>query len=351
MAPIDRAFNAIRERCRLALRIKFQRGVVYQAEPLLAEEFRLIQHHRFEEALVQIVEFGDQLRQHGHAFHVIGSGGSSVILFLLGISEVDPVIFDTHFQRLWCTTSGEPPMVTFVVLPVEGDSWKEQPTFGFFTAHPMTALETLPELLDRQFPDVSFCMNDKAVFATIQAGDTEGVFGLDSEPVRSLLTQVRPSRIKSLATVTALAHIAHHHPKVVSDFLNILDERANDRTKNLPGHRNTGQRLPILFQEVIMSQLHRKLRIPWDKTYRTVQMAAKRKAESLEQLCGTLGLAEESEDGELLEHLIEASTWAVCRAHHAANAITSYRAACYRTFHRQAFEDTLQAVLQQEQVT
>jgi hypothetical protein len=107
------------------------------------------------------------------------------------------------------------------------------------------------------------------------------------------------------------------HPKIAETF-NVEHEQESP--------------LPIVFQETIMARLHRQGRVPWNETYRCVQTAAKGRAVHAADVEG------------LLNQLTEASRWAVCRAHHVANAITSYRAAYYRTFHRQAFENALQRV-------
>ncbi len=97
-----------------------------------------------------------------------------------------------------------------------------------------------------------------------------------------------------------------------------------------------------------MQLLHRHAGLAWEKTYRFVQAAAKGRMTDQHELWKPVleGLEQEHRaTGKLLfERLIAASRWAVCRAHHVANAITSYRAAYYRTFHRQEFEDVLRQV-------
>lgn len=65
-----------------------------RSEPLFDAEVALIRSSNFEATLVQMVEYGDQLRERNVNFHVIGSGGSSVILYVLGMSEVNPVLHD-----------------------------------------------------------------------------------------------------------------------------------------------------------------------------------------------------------------------------------------------------------------
>ena len=345
MTTREKDFNAIIERCRLALRIKFQDGSQYHAEPLLEAEVQSIRRLGFVQALIQIVEFGDYLHKQKTAFNVIGAGGSSLILYLLGISEVDPVRYDTYFQRLWCTSNGEPPTVSFVLLPDDGRALKDLPQSEYVTAHAMSALEAVPELIRRRLPKVSLRMTEKAVFDSIQSGDTSGVFQLETESIQTLLSQVRPPRIKWLATVTALEQVSHSHPEITSEFVSTLE----DRSKNPTTNKKSRKRLPILFQEVVMSQLQRRFQIPWNETYRYVQTAAKQRADDIEHIWGELGLRIESfePDGrELLKHLAKSSQWAVCRAHHVANTITSYRAAYYRILHRRVFEEVLQEVRQ-----
>ena len=91
------AFEGILERCRLVIRLKYLGGTHFRAEPRFDAQVALIRRLSFEETLAQIVEYGDQLRQSKVEFHVIGAGGSSIILYLLGMSEVDPVRHEAHF--------------------------------------------------------------------------------------------------------------------------------------------------------------------------------------------------------------------------------------------------------------
>ena len=339
MVGTNAEFDAILQRCRLALRLKYVHGIEYQAEPLFEAEISLIRKRGFEDSLVQFVERGDRLRQSGERFHLIGSGGSSVIFFLLGMSEVDPVRHRTHFQRFWQTASGEPPILQFVVLSRSHADWDQTPTPKGVSVHSMTALEAIPAQLERRLTGVSVTKSDEATLLSLHTGDTDGLFQLESEQARWLLTQVRPTRIKGLAMVTALAQIGHSHPEVVAECLQCLQTRSGLR--QAPSGR-VDRGLPLLFQETIMSLLHRHVGLPWEETYRFVLEAAKDRMTDQHDLWKPVleGLERHHRtDGEvLLRKLIAASHWAVCRAHHLANAITSYKAAFFRTHHREDFE-------------
>ena len=342
MVGTNAEFDAILERCRLALQLKYVHGIEYQAMPLFEAEISLIRKRGCEDSLVQFVECGDRLRQNGVRFHLIGSGGSSVILFLLGMSEVDPVRHRTHFERFWQTASGEPPILQIVVLPRSHVDWTQIPCPKGVSVHPMTALEAIPSKLERRLTEVSVTKSDEATLVSLHSGDTDGVFQMESEQVRWLLTQVRPTRIKGLAMVTALAQIGHSHPEVVAECLQCLQARSATRKASGRGVDPEVWGLPFLFQENIMRLLRRQTGLPWEETYRFVLEAAKDRMTDQHDLWKPVheGLERHHRtDGEVqLRKLIAASHWAVCRAHHLANAITSYKAAFFRTHHREDFE-------------
>lgn len=212
----------------------------------------------------------------------------------------------------------------------------------------MTALEGIPDLLQARLPNTAVLATEKTVFEAIQRGDTEGIFQFETEPVRSLLSQFGPSRIRDLGTVTALNQIGITHPEVVVEYLERHHGKRSKRLQRPVVEAELTPLLPLLFQETIMTLLHRHARLAWEETYRFVQAAAKGRMTDQHELWKPVLKGLEQQHGAtgklLFENLITASRWAVCRAHHVANAITSYRAAYYRTFHRQEFEDVLRQV-------
>lgn len=344
------AFERILERCRLAIRLKHLHGTRFRAEPLFKAEVQQIRRLSFENALVQIVEFGDQLRRGTLAFHLAGSGGSSMVLFLLGFSEVDPVRHHTYFQRLWLTASGEPPILQFVTMPSRQGDWDEIRRPSCVTVHPMTSLEAIPTQLERQLTGVCLQKSDNSTFSSLRAGDTDGIFQLESEHVRGLLTQIRPNRIQTLAYVTALQQVSHTHPEAVTEFLETVQLRSAFEPENqLQLHSNAIGNLPIIYQETIMSLLRSHAGLPWHETYRFVRTAANGRMTDQHELWNPVleGLERRHRaNGDVLfQKLVGACRWAVCRAHHVANAITSYKAAYFRTHYREAFERAKQLMV------
>lgn len=347
MIATTRAFNAILTRCRLSLGINYPGSRRCRAEPIFEAEVRLIRELQHEEFLVGAVEYGDELRSRKAAFHMIGAAGSSLIFYLLGFSKVDPVRYGTFFQRLW-TNKVRPPTLLFVLLPLDRQIWNDLPSPPQITVHPMTALEAVPELIRRRLPNTSLRESEIPVFEAIQRGDTEGVFQLESESIRPFLSQVGASTTKGLATVTALEQISHSRP---AEALMWLQGLVAKKAHESPRPKTKGESLlgrPFLFQEGIMSLLHRQAGLPWGQTYRFIKAAANSRMTDEHDLWKpTLAglLARYSDNAEaVFRNVIAASGWAPCRAHHSANSITSYRAAYYRTFHRREFEDALQEV-------
>lgn len=343
-------FDSVIERCRLALRLKYPRGTLYHAEQRFEAEVRLIQKLGFEGAVVQIVEFGDQLCRGEAVFHLVGSGGSSMVLFLLGFSEVDPVRYDTHFQRLWLTASGEPPILQFVAMPSRHGGWDEICRPSCVTIHPMTSLEAIPAQLEQRLTRVCLQKSDHSTFASLQAGDTDGIFQLESEYVRELLTQIRTSRIQTLACATALDQISHAHPEVVAEFLEqVRVSSALVPTIEWDTDSDVAAGRPFLYQETIMSLLRSHAGLPWHETYRVVRTAGNGRMTDQHELWNPVleGLKRRhGKNGNMLFHkLVAACRWAVCRAHHVANAITSYKAAYFKTHHQKAFERAKQHMM------
>lgn len=337
------AFETIIDRGQVALRSRSFCKYKNQAEPLFDAEVALIRSSNFIAALVQMVEYGDQLRRRNVNFHVIGSGGSSVILYVLGMSEVNPVLHDTYFQRFWQTSSGEPPILQLVADTFGKPDFGEVPPPSYVSAHPMTSLEAIPKRLESKVGPVKTFKLDQATLASLQAGDTDGVFQLHNERAKWLLSQIRPVNIEELARVTALEQISHSNAEIVVNYLEQYREIITARC--ILGCRASEEaryRLPFLFQELLMCRMRRLAKLPWNEVYPFVRTAAKGQVDEQHSLWKAALVAMKDqcpEDAEtLLKRIVDSSRWAVCRAHHVANAVTSYKAAYYRTHHRMEFD-------------
>ena len=348
---MELAFHTIIEQGRKDLRSKYLHGIQCRAEPLFNAEVALIQSLHFEDALMEMADYGEQLRQQQLYFHAIGSGCSSIVLYVLGISGVNPIKHDTFFQRFWLTSSGEPPILKMVVDSIGKQGFGDilQPTG--VSAHSMTVLEAIPNRVESAVGAIKTTSMDQATLTSLQAGSTDDVFQFHSERAKWLLSQIRPTNIEELAVVTALEQLSHNHPEVIFSYLE--QHREILITRYVTGHGASPEakhRLPILFQESLMSLLRHLAKLPWNDTYPFIRDAAKGRVDDQHKYWQTaLRLMNDRspEDAErLLSTTAESSRWAVCRSHHIANDLTSYKAAYCRTHHRVEFENARTQIIE-----
>ena len=344
-------YDEILRKCQSALRLRFDGALLPQAESCFDAERNLIEERGFSNVLIQAVEFATEQKQHGRAIHLIGSGCSSMINYLLDLSKVDPIEHRTLVQRFWLTGNDAPPTFQFVVASTDKDTTTEIPVPDHVSIHPMTSLESIPVIVERMFPEINIPINDPATFDAITAGDTDGVFQFETEYARKLAARIRPRRIDGLAVITALTVIECSEPSVVSNFL----ARSTESSKADQQHRDLRVGMvphldALLFQESILLLLHHQVGLTWPEAYRFLLDAAKGRRRENHSLWkeAVSKAARDAHDEigaeQLIEALMKASRTATCRAHHVANAITSYRAAFLRTHHRTAFQQAFESV-------
>ena len=208
--------------------------------------------------------------------------------------------------------------------------------------HGMTPLETIPyRLLDLP------CSNcDDTTFKEMSAGQTDGVFQLDTEAAREIATTIRPATMRELATVSALSIRLSSEPGAVSDFLRHRDEP-------LSGEVTSPIKAPgtLLFQEELMVVLHHTFRLRWSEAYRFIREANRNHGLTTDQPMYRTALTGATASGtgdtdprRLLNRLARDSRAAVCLAHHLANAVTTYRAAFLKTHFAVKFAEQLEEV-------
>ena len=282
-------YDEVLRKCQSALRLRYDGALRPQAERCFDDERQLIEERGFSNVLVQVVEFATEQRQHGRACHLIGSGCSSMINYLLDLSEVDPIEHRTLFQRFWITSDGSPPTFQFVVASPANDTKIEIPVPENVSVHPMTPLEQIPVIVERKFPEINIPMNDPATFEAITAGDTDGVFQFETECVRKLAALIRPRRIDDLAVITALAVIECSEPSVVADFL----ARSTESSK--ADHQQRDLRVgrfphldALLFQESILLLLHHQVALTWSDSRRFILDSVKHRLNENQRYCQML---------------------------------------------------------------
>lgn len=341
-------FAAMIQKCQTALEIKYDGKQLVEAKACLEAEQKLIEDLRLTEVLLRAAEFGSKLQQSGRACRLNGSSCSSMVNFLLGLSEVDPIRHHTLSQRFWITNSGAAPRFRFLVELDHEHTLNDSQLPEGTIVHEMTPLEVVADIAQRQHPRIDIPTSDVATFEAMTAGDTDGVFQFESDHVRRLVGKIRPRSIDDLAIVTALAAIECSHPEVAADFVS-QHEQPPQAELHFEALSVTQFKAP-LFQETIMSILHYIVGLGWIDSWRFILESVKNRLNPNHPLWEEAArkAIHKSEDetkvNQWIESLAQASRIATCRAHHLANAITSYRAAFIRTHFRKQFEQTLETV-------
>ena len=334
--PNDFGIEEIARRCIAAISGRCSVDDRAVALKTLNDELTLIQVSDFDSPVASAFRFAEERRDRGRTVRLIGSGCTSLVNYLLGLSDVDPVRFQLPHQRFWATNNRETPSYMFVA-DLEEDQLDQR--LPGLIIHRMTPLEAIPyRLLDSPCPKA-----DDATFKEISAGHTDGVFQLDTEAAREIATRVHPATVRDLATVSALTIRQFSDPGAVSDFLKHREELPSGE-----GASAINASGPWLFQEELMAVLHHTFRLRWSEAYRFIREANRNRGLTTDHPMYRTALAgtTTSEAGDtaprrLLNKLARDSRSAVCLAHHLANALTTYRAAFLKTHFPARFEKQL----------
>lgn len=329
-------FDHLADRCRQALPTKYQKGIQFQAGLLLEVELATIKIRDWQSAFLEAEQVADSHRRNGWVCRLVGSGCSSLVNYVLGLSDVDPVKYRLHHQRFYSTAGNALPRFQFSAAHPEQAESVSRNNPAFVTWRPMAPLERAAWLTAcASIHDT--VGHDHSTLSQLWERDHCGIFQFEHDGARRLVAVLKPARIRDVATVTALDLIELSRPDIVACYLQGHPDRKaipKDQRKFLPAP-------PILFQEQIMTLLRRWSRTPWNDTYEFVKIASRDGLDQSElgktvqerlEMCGPAEQAMER-----FQTLASAATYSVCLAHHAANAITSCRAAYLVNHHQDAY--------------
>ena len=333
-----KSHDEIVQRCCSSIQRRY--SIVDQPNALrrLKREFDFVRQRGFISRLQEALNLADSLTESHTAFRLIGSGCTSYVNYLLGLSEVNPVLFRLPWQRFWATSNGEAPTFLFVA-----DLANEEPTRRIrgLTIHRMSVLETIPHRLRAiEIPEF-----DKATFDRISAGDTAGIFQFENDAARELAVRLRPTTVRELATVTALALRECSDPELAAVFIR------NHNRNNIGDHTDDARNsAPMLFQEELIAVLHQRAGLNPFQAYEFI-LQSSRKIGGLsvdhplyqKALHGASARKNNAVNAQqVVQRVARDSNSAVCLAHHVANAITSYRSAYLKTYYPERIEKLLE---------
>ena len=331
--------DEIVQRCCSSIRSRF--SIVNQPRALrrLKSEINIVQQRGFMPLLREVLELSERLTECCLSFRLIGSGCSSFVNYLLGLSEFNPVRFRLPYQRFWTTKEGNVRTFTFVVDPNDTDIPESS---SGIKIHGMTPTELIPYRLKTiEVPDF-----DKATFEMLAQGDTSGVFQLENDAVRDVAVRFRPTTVRDLATVTALALRESSDPELAAEF---LEHRSINRSGNNPTASQSP--VPLLFQEELMTVLNQRTTLSLSEAYFFTRESAKKGGLPVDHPLyekALKGATSKGQNADQAQRLVKTLEWesrsAVCLAHHLSNAITTYRAAYLKRHYPTRFERLLEEI-------
>jgi len=358
--------DRLRQYCNERLKLAYQPQEQAWAGRRLQQEMKVIeaggQWQTFEEAQRSV----QQIRDQGGDCQLIGAGCSSLVLYLLGLSDIDPIIHGLLFERFLQTHSLRTVQLHFVTYlkPVPFGAEYQ----SLFTARSSRAVrfkqatpfEAVPGLVveeirrnDRNFDLTSIPPHDEMAYATLRSGCTDGLSHFDSLDARRLLSDLKPRSLPEIAAINAILIAETDEPGILDEFVQrgfIKDRQVSAEwlvQKTLDDTRGM-----ILFQEQIMLVLNRVADIPLADAYTFIKAVCKRRWEQVATfrewfVAAAVGNGmDEPKALTLLESIRNSATRAVCKAHHLSEALTTYRTAFLKAHFPKEFDRALHVIQQ-----
>ena len=357
----------LRRLCLDRLPDRYEQACFRQATRWLDHELAILDRlGRVDEflAVAEIVEFAGQ---EDIPLRLTGSGCSSIIPYLLGFSDVDPLRYHLYFER-FCDPQGRwaPPFV----IQVDGEHQERISriaSLGYGKDFMEKAIHFTPAVTGERIPmlvveslqrergctvDLSqIPLDDDQAFRLIQRGKTKGFGVLYDDGFRELLPNLRPGSIEDLAAIETLYSLSIDCGDLMEQYL----QRA--RETQFPGSDNpdilealSETRGLILYQEQIMMLLDRIGGICPADGFDSIKAAIKGKAATVGGYRGqfirtAIENGTDKETGErLFEQITEAAGYAFCKANSVAEAMTTYKAAYLKAHYRPEVENVLEDV-------
>lgn len=319
-----------------------------QATIRLRREFSLIEHQGHGPAFGFLAEIERFTNHQGIFCRLAGAGPCSIVCFLLGLTEVDPIKHNLPIERFVT----EPKVGFFLILGHQHmkqaqEFLNEKRDFvGTLRIHSANILEMRPEAvadLIRVKVDPGFHLRqiptkDDRTVKLLRAGAFEELLPYKSEELLQTLNGLKPDNLESLTDILTAYQIGAYR----EDFFEEYVKSPLDRTQSVEGRSQAGQSQGmLLYQEQIMNLLHRKAKVPMSATYRFVKQAAK--GREIAMVLGQILASNEgtkSREAEILglfNKLQEAASYVVCKAHQLATTLPLWQAAFLKANFPQEF--------------
>ena len=330
-----------------------------EARPLveqrLRQELNTIQANGQADVFVEAQRTVLGLRDQGVSYQLIGAGCSSLVCYLMQLSEIDPVLHGLPYERFLEANTSKFIQFQFVAQ-LQTDkirdglsSIQSSPSNCAVSIRQATFREAIPwfvtKEIRRTYPDFDLTTvpeTDQATFETLQPDNMDGI------ETRRLRSHTKVRCLTDIAVCTSLQMGEVHESGMIREFLHREAKLNRHEPENWIVEQTLQEtRGMILFQEQIMLILNRVADIPLAASYAFIKTVCKGQWEQVAsfrewfmvQAIGN-GMNEPCAH-RLFVEIRNAATRAVCKAHYLSEAVTSYRTAFLKAYFPEEFSRTL----------
>jgi DNA polymerase-3 subunit alpha len=187
-------------------------------------------------------------------------------------------------------------------------------------------------------------LDDPETYALLQRGDAKGVFQLESEGIRALLTQMRPDNIRDIIAIMALYRPGPLQGGMVDSYVN----RKHGRERPTYQHPVMEEVLKetygvMVYQEQIMRLLNRLGGIELSSAYACIKAISKKKEDIIDQRYAEFvqgarerGLSQDIID-DIWNKIIVFAGYGFNKSHSAAYALIGYQTAYLKAHYTPEF--------------
>lgn len=352
--------DQLRQHCEKRLSLLFSFEDRLWVRHRLKMEFEVIEAKGQMESFEQAQWAAELLKLQGSTFQLVGAGCSSLVSYVMGISDVNPWEHSLLYERFLEASSSGKIHFQFVVHPPIGRaiddclSLKSNSAFDTVRIQPATLLESLPSLVTQAiqgtipgFELTSIPLNDVATFKALMTNSVHEIEGSE------ILSEMKPRCLTDIAAFTAIRTQDFHDKRTLKEFIRRKSKPTQRSSENWLAERILLEtRGMILFQEQIMLMLNQIADIPLTDAYQFIKAVCKQEWEHVATIrewfmVGSKGNGiEESVAHTLFQEIMNTAATSACKAHHLSQALTLYRTAFLKTHFPSQFSMILQTVQQ-----
>ena len=359
--------DQLRQRCETQLPVMFSDQDRPWCGQRLRQELQTIQTNRQVDAFEEADRKVQALRDQGFYCRLYGSGCSSLVSYLMNLSEVDPVQHALPYER-FLETSSSKLLLQFRFVVHQPTSLEGEATTLIQTESPNQVVnfqqsnspDAIPfwvtQEVRRTVPDFdlnSIPWDDETAFEVLQSGNVEGISQFHDGTLAQILSDLKPRSLIDIAAITAIRLQESHEFGIEGEYIRRGSSRGPKNSENWQVDEALQEtRGMILFQEQIMLIMNRVADISLGDAYSFIKTACKRQWEPMATtrelflIRAEQNGMEESIARKLIDELREAATRVVCKSHHLSEAVTTYRAAFLKAHFPSEFSRALRNIHQ-----